>query len=365
MKKILIFILMLGLIVASGCRKTNDSSNLSQPYTNPSGLGEEQSELNTKKADSDNIKYNNTDKENVDNAFFFKDSVSELNYNGRFLFGESVEKEIKLYINEVTSGNSGRIYEFKLDSIDGVPKERLILGYFYVKKDKIYKIEPTEENLNKFKSNKEIANDSIIVCQDTEIKDTLSDDEPGWHHYLKADGDKREYYSFNNLVETGYYESFAWEKDKGLINYRSGYGAERDSIEIQLINVTPIAQKSDVSSLETWVGGYSFSEFVPPDQNMIYGISIFKEEGNYYADISIDGFQTIERLRAKVDGNKNSIKLRFDKYLPDNRFEPYEVGDILLSFEKSGSDLDTFWGKIEAIDKNNKKSGSPYFEFMP
>jgi hypothetical protein len=365
MKKIMIIILMLGLIVASGCGKTNDSSNLSQPHTDSSTLEPEQSGFNSDNAESDNAKYSNTDKENVDNAFFFKDSVSELNYNGRFLFGEPIEKDIKLHISEVTSAKSGRIYEFKLDSIDGVPKERLILGYFYVQKDKIYKIEPTEENLNKFKSNKEIPNDSIIVCQDTEIKDTLSDDEPGWHYYLKVDGNRREYYSYNNMVETGYYETFIWEKDKGLINYRSGYGAERDSIEIQLINVTPIAQKSDVSLFETWVGKYSFSEFVPPDENMFYAISIYKDEGIYYADISMNGFQTIQRLRAKVDGNKNSIKLRFDKYLPDNRFEPYKVGDILLSFEKSGSDLYTFWGKIEPIHKNNKKSGSPYFKFIP
>ncbi|KNY25863.1 DUF5991 domain-containing protein [Pseudobacteroides cellulosolvens] len=362
MKKILIIILMLGLIVASGCGKTNDSSNLSQPHASSSSLEPEQSDLNTNKADS---KYNNSDKENVDNAFFFKDSVSELNYNGRFLFDEPVEKDVKLHINEVTSAKSGRIYELKLDSIDGVSTERLSLGYFCVQKDKIYKIEPTKENLNKLIRNKEMPNDSVVVCQDKEIKDTLSNEEHGWHHYLKVDGNKREYYSYNNLVGTGYYESFIWEKDKGLINYRSGYGAERDSIEIQLINVTPIAEKSDDSLLETWVGNYSFSEFVPPDQNMFYGISIYKEEGNYYADISIDGFQTIERLRAKVDGDKNSIKLRFDKYLPDNRFQPYEVGDILLSFEKSGSDLNTLWGKIEPIDKNDKKSGSPYFELIP
>jgi hypothetical protein len=366
MKKILVLILTVGLIVTSGCEKPNNSSNILERGTNSSNIEPStQSNFEKDKVNSDDTKYNNTDKENIDNAFFFEDNVSELNYSGEFLFSEPVEKDVKLQIIKLAYVKNGVLYELKLDSIDGVPKERLSLGGFYVQKDKIYRIEPTEENLNKLKSHKEIPNDSVIVCQDEEIKDTLGNDEPGWHHYLKVDGDKREYHSYNNSVGTGYYESFIWEKDKGLINYRSGYGAERDSIEIQLSNDTSIAEKSDVSILETWVGNYSFSEFVPPDQNMIYGISIYKEQGNYYADISIDGFQTIERLRAKVEGDKNSIKLRFDKYLPDNRFEPYEVGDILLSFEKKGPDLNTLWGKIEPIDKSNKKSGNAYFEIVP
>jgi hypothetical protein len=124
----------------------------------------------------------------------------------------------------------------RFDSIEGVPNERLSLGYFYVQKDKIYKIQPTNENLSKLKTNEELQNDSVIVCQDKEIKDTLGKDEPGFHHYLEVNGDKREYHSYINQVSTGYYESFTWEKGKGLVNYRSGYGAEKDSIELQLIN---------------------------------------------------------------------------------------------------------------------------------
>lgn len=64
----------------------------------------------------------------------------------------------------------------------------------------------------------------------------LGEDESGFHSYLEVKGDKREYHSYNNQVSTGYYESFIWEKGKGLINYRSGYGAESNSIELQLIN---------------------------------------------------------------------------------------------------------------------------------
>ena len=146
----------------------------------------------------------------------------------------------------MASLKDGKLYELKLDFIEGVPIERLCLGYFYVQKDKIYKIELTEENLNKVKKGEGLPDSSVIVCQDKELKDTLSKDEPGFHHYLEVDGDKREYHSYNNQVSTGYYESYTWDKGKGLINYRSGYGAERDSIELQLKNgysSTPKAER--------------------------------------------------------------------------------------------------------------------------
>ncbi|WP_373000353.1 DUF5991 domain-containing protein [Lutispora sp.] len=119
--------------------------------------------------------------------------------------------------------------------------------------------------------------------------------------------------------------------------------------------------EKDSATLESWVGNYIFSEYAPPDQNMFYTISIYKENNEYYAEINIDGFQTIARLMTKVSGNEKSIKLIFEKYLPDNQFELYNEGDILLSFEKSNSDIYTSWGKIQPMIQNNNKSGKVYF----
>ena len=47
-------------------------------------------------------------------------------------------------------------------------------------------------------------------------------------------------------------------------------------------------------------------------------IKIYKENNEYYGDISIDGFQTMKRIRTKAVGDKNSVNLVFDTYLPDN-----------------------------------------------
>lgn len=115
------------------------------------------------------------------------------------------------------------------------------------------------------------------------------------------------------------------------------------------------------TSLETWVGEYSFSEYAPPDQNMFYLITIYYEDNNYFAKIGIDGFQRIKRLLAKVSGDTNSIKLEFLKYLPDNRFESYKQGDVLLAFEKRDSKLITYWGEITPLVLANKDAGE-YFK---
>jgi hypothetical protein len=170
----------------------------------------------------------------VGNLFFFNGNIQHVNYKGVFLFNNIIEKDIKLNINEVADLKYGKLIELKLDNIEGVPSERLSLGYFYVQKDKIYKITPTQEKLKKLKEREEIPNNSFIVCQNQEMKDTLKEDERGWHQYIKVNENRIEYHSYNNQVETGYFERFTWEKNKGLIFYQSGYGAERDSIELQL-----------------------------------------------------------------------------------------------------------------------------------
>ncbi len=129
---------------------------------------------------------------------------------------------------------------------------------------------------------------------------------------------------------------------KDTADERVNTGSQRD-----------VVQQENVS-LETWIGEYGFSEFAPPDQNMFYSLSIYKKDRSYYADLSIDGFQTTERLRAKVAGDGDIIQLIFMEYLPDNLYEPYSEGDILLSLERKDSQIYTQWGKIEPMLEENK-----------
>lgn len=116
-----------------------------------------------------------------------------------------------------------------------------------------------------------------------------------------------------------------------------------------------------IGNLDTWTGDYEYSEYVPPDINKGYSISVTKENDAYFAVINVDGFQTMERLRAKVTGDEKVIELKFEKYLPQNRFEPYKADETLLRLEKKDSSIITYWGAISPIDKNHK-SGNISFE---
>ncbi len=212
MKKILVIIIAITFtcLIAVGCTQSDKSiSNNSTDSKDP------------------------TNTTVIENPFFFKNNITQLSYHGNFSFDDVIKKEVKLNINEIAGLKYGKLYELKLEAVDGIPDDRLQLGYFYVQKDTIYGIEPTD--VTNLINNGEVPDNSVIVCQDTEIKDILSQTELGWHHYLEVNGDKREFHSYNNQVLTGYYESFVWEKNKGLTGYRSGYGAESDSIELKRI----------------------------------------------------------------------------------------------------------------------------------
>lgn len=116
------------------------------------------------------------------------------------------------------------------------------------------------------------------------------------------------------------------------------------------------------NGIDTWIGNYVFNEFAAPNIDMNYSISIYKENGDYYANIKIDGFQSMTRAKAKIKGNDNSIVLIFDEYLPDNKFKLFNKDDILLTFKKKNSDIVTYWGKLKPILTENKDSGKVYFK---
>jgi hypothetical protein len=172
-------------------------------------------------------------------SYFYEDVSQPVIYQGILTFnGDFVEKNVTLRVNYIDHLKNGNLYELKLYSTEEIPEDRLTIGYFYVQTDKIYKINAAEDTLNLFRESGELPSDSVVVCQEEGYQDTLSEEETGYHQYLEVDGDKRVYHSYNNQVSSGFYETFTWELGKGLINYRSGYGAEADAIELQILSST-------------------------------------------------------------------------------------------------------------------------------
>lgn len=170
------------------------------------------------------------------NRYFSIKNLETKKFKGRFSGnkGELIERDVKVYANLIVKSNFGSVYKLEIEPTKNVSGERLILGNFYILKDKIYKIEPSENNLNKIKNN-EFFSEGIIVCQEEEIPDYLGGNTKGEHRYLTVKGNKREFHMYNDRVNTGYFETYVWEKNIGLKYYKSGYGAEKDLIEIKLI----------------------------------------------------------------------------------------------------------------------------------
>lgn len=117
-----------------------------------------------------------------------------------------------------------------------------------------------------------------------------------------------------------------------------------------------------MNSIESWIGDYTFSEFIEPNINMFYSIMIYKMNGVVYADVSVDGFQRLERVKANVKGDGNIIEIAFLEYLPDNLMELYEEDDLLLFLEKKDSEIYTSWGVIQPLSPENEELGIYFVE---
>lgn len=146
-------------------------------------------------------------------------------------------EERELTVTEVRNFEGGSLYELKFgddgEGTDICGASMTYLGLFFVQGDKIYFIR--EENIKEELISTEIITElGTLVCQEEERADALDAGEPGWHEAITADGSRREYRGYNTLTETGYYERFVWEQGKGLVEYRSGYGAARDAVELYL-----------------------------------------------------------------------------------------------------------------------------------
>ena len=117
----------------------------------------------------------------------------------------------------------------------------------------------------------------------------------------------------------------------------------------------------NAANADEWLGSYTFSEHIPPNVDAVYHLTVYKKQEEYYAMVVIDGYQIMTRLRAKLKVEDATASLIFDKYLPENRFTPYNEGDILLILERKDEKILTAWGKINPIDDKNKQNGKIFF----
>jgi hypothetical protein len=189
----------------------------------------------------------------VINPYFFQNGESVVVYNGLFAVGEEGEPlkcDVKLQITDLGEYKDGNLYDIKIEP-DGSELGELLkygkhwgdleywdkhlkLGYIYVEATKIYRFFTTDENIDVFQEGKELPINGIVVCQEEELNGLLEEGQKGWNHYIKATDNIRESHYYNTAIGTGYYEHITWEMGVGLIHYNSGYGAEREKIELSI-----------------------------------------------------------------------------------------------------------------------------------
>ncbi len=169
-------------------------------------------------------------------SFFFDYGTETVAFEAEFAstpFGEY--EQVQIQVEQVEQWENGILYTMMIesdtedDSRYFYDRDRFFLGYFYVSEDKIYRIDENKMEEVNIKNEEDFIARGTVVCQEMGKEDSLKE-EKGWHEEIMVEGTVCTYRSYNDLTETGYYERFVWEKGKGLIEYKSGFGAERDRI---------------------------------------------------------------------------------------------------------------------------------------
>lgn len=139
------------------------------------------------------------------------------------------------------------------------------------------------------------------------------------------------------------------------------------------------ASESDSAAddMDSWLGKYSFVDAFPHNSgelNYVIGLemTIYKQDGDYYAQINGDGWFLETRTSARVAGNQDSVDITFLETLPgdslyENNIQRYEYGEELLHLKRlENGEIRTEWGALRDqhpifVEMEGKISGS-YFE---
>ncbi|MGI6195754.1 MAG: DUF5991 domain-containing protein [Eubacteriales bacterium] len=109
-------------------------------------------------------------------------------------------------------------------------------------------------------------------------------------------------------------------------------------------------------SLDSWLGDYIYNEFVPPNINQHYAMQVYKENGSYFADISVDGFQAAYSIKTKAVGDSNCIRFFYASELNKETNSLFRDNDLLLSLLAENGKIQTVWEKLSCLESNR------YFE---
>ena len=193
-----------------------------------------------------------------ENQYFYSQRITYLTAD--VVYGDFQEKaQGELEIKWLKKYDNGDLFKLTVMPIDDITKwlgeERLNI-YIYVTSDEIYRlwsyVFQDEESIEFYNDDvllmeildtdeKLVENGELICCMEN-VYDELEDSEVGTHKSIIVKEDGEIVYSRADVTPNGepyFYELFRFKIGDGLIEYKSGYRAERDPLYIDNISVKP------------------------------------------------------------------------------------------------------------------------------
>lgn len=135
----------------------------------------------------------------------------------------------------------------------------------------------------------------------------------------------------------------------------SSSNQEKENKEVE--NLESNKNTESTNYLEKIAKDYEFNEFAEPNQTWVYKLSIIKENGEYFAILNIDGFQTMKRMKLKVHYENNEYVFQLKEYMDENVGTLYNIDDILFKLYERNNEIYTKWEKLQPMLEKNKTDG--------
>ena len=122
-----------------------------------------------------------------------------------------------------------------------------------------------------------------------------------------------------------------------------------------------------VRELLPWLGKYHFEEIFVGENDffmlMNYNLEIYQEGTDFYGKLEIIGQTTWITAKVNVQGDSERIDLVFVENLVNETGDvwDYDYEGVLLSLEREGEKIITYWGDCSPMLFENEKPGE-YFE---
>ncbi len=181
-------------------------------------------------------------------------------------------------------------------------------------------------------------------------------------------------YEKNDLLLSFIRDGDTMQTQWGMLETETFYFADReDEIVGEYFEKININEKTN-GDLSSWIGVYQYEGTFPTaseEEDMItYTVSIYEENGVYYADIAGRGQQLYSESLTYIQGDENAIDFFFMETLSEDarfwRDERYDLNSLLLSFSPKDGEMQTSWELLRrehpAFADNEEEITGKYFE---